>query len=64
MVYESIEKKGVDVIVIDTDPDPSTEAGGTWWDVAIPGHSQSAAVLEERKLYIESRRAQKKGNPV
>lgn len=64
LVYESIEKKGVDVIVIDTDPEPSTEAGGTWWDVAIPGHSQSAAVLEERKLYIESRRAQKKGNPV
>jgi 3D-(3,5/4)-trihydroxycyclohexane-1,2-dione acylhydrolase (decyclizing) len=24
------------VIVIDTDPMPSTEAGGHWWDVAVP----------------------------
>jgi 3D-(3,5/4)-trihydroxycyclohexane-1,2-dione acylhydrolase (decyclizing) len=24
------------VIVIDTDPMPSTEAGGSWWDVAVP----------------------------
>ena len=24
------------VIVIDTDPAPSTAAGGTWWDVAVP----------------------------
>jgi hypothetical protein len=24
------------VVVIDTDPYPSTEEGGTWWEVAVP----------------------------
>ncbi len=32
------------VIVIDTDPWPSTEAGGAWWDVAVPQVSTRAEV--------------------
>ena len=27
-------------IVIDTDPMPTTEAGGAWWDVAVPEVSE------------------------
>ena len=32
------------VIVIDTDPTPTTEAGGAWWDVAVPEVSERAEV--------------------
>ncbi len=32
------------VIVIDTDPEASTEAGGAWWDVAVPEVSERAQV--------------------
>jgi 3D-(3,5/4)-trihydroxycyclohexane-1,2-dione acylhydrolase (decyclizing) len=39
------------VIVIDTDPWPSTEAGGTWWDVAIPQVSQRSEVNTKRAEY-------------
>ena len=46
--------KGADrpvVIVIDTDPMPSTEAGGSWWDVAVPEVSTRPAVQAARKAY-------------
>ena len=36
--------KGPYVVVIDTDPYPSTEHGGTWWDVGIPEVSDRAEV--------------------
>ena len=39
------------VIVIDTDPGPSTQAGGSWWEVAVPEVSQRAAVREKREAY-------------
>ena len=32
------------VIVIDTDPTISTEAGGAWWDVAVPEVSERPEV--------------------
>jgi 3D-(3,5/4)-trihydroxycyclohexane-1,2-dione acylhydrolase (decyclizing) len=47
------------VIVIDTDPMISTEAGGTWWDVAVPEVSARDEVGEARKNYesaLEQRR--------
>ena len=40
MVLAASGRAGVDVIVIDTDPGPSTEAGGVWWDVAVPAVSE------------------------
>lgn len=43
--------KGPFVVVIDTDPGPSTEAGGTWWEVAVPEVSERPAVHEARKAY-------------
>ncbi len=39
------------VIVIDTDPQPGTGAGGFWWDVAVPEVSERAEVNEARKHY-------------
>ncbi len=43
---------GVNVIVIDTDPYPSTEAGGTWWEVAVPEVSVRDTVRKARKEYV------------
>jgi 3D-(3,5/4)-trihydroxycyclohexane-1,2-dione acylhydrolase (decyclizing) len=39
------------VIVIDTDPLISTEAGGHWWDVAVPEVSKRPQVNAARKEY-------------
>jgi 3D-(3,5/4)-trihydroxycyclohexane-1,2-dione acylhydrolase (decyclizing) len=39
------------VIVIDTDPMITTEAGGWWWDVAVPEVSERAAVRDARAAY-------------
>ncbi len=47
--------QGVQAIVIDTDPYPSTEAGGTWWEVAVPEVSVRPAVRKARKKYDEMR---------
>ena len=38
-------------IVIDTDPWPSTEAGGTWWDVGVPAVSVRPEVQAARAEY-------------
>ena len=39
------------VIVIDTDPWAGTEAGGAWWDVAVPEVSVRPAVQAARETY-------------
>jgi 3D-(3,5/4)-trihydroxycyclohexane-1,2-dione acylhydrolase (decyclizing) len=41
------------VVVIDTDPERGTEAGGAWWDVAVAEVSKRAGVAEARKSYDE-----------
>ncbi|MEQ9814326.1 MAG: 3D-(3,5/4)-trihydroxycyclohexane-1,2-dione acylhydrolase (decyclizing) [Azospirillaceae bacterium] len=38
-------------IVIDTDPAPATQAGGHWWDVAVPEVSERAEVRQARQAY-------------
>ncbi len=43
--------KGVEVFVIDTDPYPSTEAGGCWWEVAVPEISNRKEVNQARAEY-------------
>ena len=43
--------RGVEVIVVETDPYPSTEAGGHWWDVAVPEVSQREEVRKARAAY-------------
>jgi 3D-(3,5/4)-trihydroxycyclohexane-1,2-dione acylhydrolase (decyclizing) len=41
------------VIVIETDPVATTEAGGAWWDVAIPEVSVRAEVRAARAAYVD-----------
>ena len=50
------------VLVIDTDPLVSTEAGGTWWDVAVPEVSARNQVSAARKAYEEKRQLQNVGD--
>ncbi|MDE2448610.1 MAG: 3D-(3,5/4)-trihydroxycyclohexane-1,2-dione acylhydrolase (decyclizing) [Gammaproteobacteria bacterium] len=45
------------VIVIDTDPQAATHAGGAWWDVAVPEVSESDSVRAARAEYETRRRA-------
>ncbi|MEL0204686.1 MAG: 3D-(3,5/4)-trihydroxycyclohexane-1,2-dione acylhydrolase (decyclizing) [Alphaproteobacteria bacterium] len=61
-VAKAVRRDGVDVIVIDTDPGPSTEAGGTWWDVAVPAVSTRDTVAAAYKNYQTGRQRQDKGN--
>jgi 3D-(3,5/4)-trihydroxycyclohexane-1,2-dione acylhydrolase (decyclizing) len=39
------------VVVIDTDPLLSTEAGGTWWDVPVAEVSENADVVAAATEY-------------
>ncbi len=47
------------VLVIDTDPLISTEAGGHWWDVAVPEVSSRPQVNAARKEYEAALKGQK-----
>jgi 3D-(3,5/4)-trihydroxycyclohexane-1,2-dione acylhydrolase (decyclizing) len=47
------------VIVIDTDAGPSTDAGGSWWDVAVPQVSERPQVVAARKTYEKQRSRQR-----
>jgi 3D-(3,5/4)-trihydroxycyclohexane-1,2-dione acylhydrolase (decyclizing) len=47
------------VIVIDTDPGPSTEAGGSWWDVAVPEVSIRPTVQAARQKYEDGLKARR-----
>ncbi|GHB20244.1 3D-(3,5/4)-trihydroxycyclohexane-1,2-dione acylhydrolase (decyclizing) [Pseudovibrio japonicus] len=49
-------------VVIDTDPLPSTEAGGHWWDVAVPEVSSRKEVNEARKGYENALADQRLGD--
>jgi 3D-(3,5/4)-trihydroxycyclohexane-1,2-dione acylhydrolase (decyclizing) len=48
---------GVSVIVIDTDPAQSTEAGGAWWDVPVAEVSDSENVRAASQRYRKARDA-------
>jgi 3D-(3,5/4)-trihydroxycyclohexane-1,2-dione acylhydrolase (decyclizing) len=43
--------QGPFVVVIDTDPYPSTPHGSTWWDVAVPEVSDREQVRAAREKY-------------
>jgi len=49
--------KGPFVVVIDTDPYPSTPDGGHWWDVAVPEVSERAEVRAKRAEYEKQTKA-------
>lgn len=46
------------VILIETDPNPGTGAGGTWWDVAVPEVSTRKEVNEAREGYDKATKRQ------
>ncbi len=50
------------VIVIETDPRVSTEAGGHWWDVGVPEVSTRAEVRQARAGYEVQRVLQRLGD--
>ena len=50
------------VIVIDTDPMPSTDAGGHWWDVAVPEVSTRSEVKVARENYVSALQSQRLGD--
>lgn len=54
---ESIER--TTVLVIDTDPLISTDAGGHWWDVAVPEVSERPSVNKARQDYEAALKGQK-----
>jgi 3D-(3,5/4)-trihydroxycyclohexane-1,2-dione acylhydrolase (decyclizing) len=47
------------VICIETDPDRTTEAGGWWWDVAVPEVSERESVRRARAAYEKDRKQQR-----
>ena len=49
------------VIVIDTDPLITTDAGGHWWDVAVPEVSDRPQVNAAREAYVKALQAQRAG---
>ena len=50
------------VVVTETDPSAATEAGGHWWDVAVPETSARAEVRVARAVYEAERAVQRLGN--
>lgn len=46
------------VVVIDTDPYPSTPYGGSWWEVGVPEVSTRAEVRAARETFEQKRKAQ------
>jgi 3D-(3,5/4)-trihydroxycyclohexane-1,2-dione acylhydrolase (decyclizing) len=50
------------VIVVDTDPMISTDAGGYWWDVAVPEVSVRPQVNAARESYAKAKQAQRLGD--
>jgi 3D-(3,5/4)-trihydroxycyclohexane-1,2-dione acylhydrolase (decyclizing) len=50
------------VIVIDTDPMAITDAGGAWWDVAVPEVSTRETVVGARREYEKALAGQRVGD--
>jgi 3D-(3,5/4)-trihydroxycyclohexane-1,2-dione acylhydrolase (decyclizing) len=50
------------VIVIDTDAEASTKAGGHWWDVPVPEVSPRAKVGVAHDAWTQHRVGQRRGN--
>ncbi len=58
LTAEAVARKGVDVIVIDTDPGPSTAAGGTWWEVGVPEVSARPEVTAAYEGWVQNKKRQ------
>lgn len=51
--------EGPYVVVIDTDPYPSTPHGGTWWEVGVPEVSERSEVNDAYANYQENKKSQR-----
>ncbi|WEX77736.1 3D-(3,5/4)-trihydroxycyclohexane-1,2-dione acylhydrolase (decyclizing) [Sinorhizobium numidicum] len=58
---ETASEPRTTVIVIDTDPLITTEAGGHWWDVAVPEVSERDQVKAAREGYEKALQSQRFG---
>jgi len=58
---ETANETRTTVIVIDTDPLITTEAGGHWWDVAVPEVSEREQVKTARQGYEKALQSQRFG---
>ncbi|MCZ4090582.1 3D-(3,5/4)-trihydroxycyclohexane-1,2-dione acylhydrolase (decyclizing) [Sinorhizobium psoraleae] len=58
---ETAQEPRTSVIVIDTDPLITTEAGGHWWDVAVPEVSERSQVTAAREDYEKALQSQRFG---
>jgi 3D-(3,5/4)-trihydroxycyclohexane-1,2-dione acylhydrolase (decyclizing) len=56
------ENTRTSVVVIDTDPMTITEAGGAWWDVAVPQVSTRTGVRAARERYEDALLLQRIGD--
>ena len=54
--------RSTSVVVIDTDPLKSTDAGGHWWDVAVPEVSAREDVAAAREAYVAALSGQRIGD--
>ena len=59
MLRDARSKTVTQVIVLDTDAGPSTDAGGHWWDVAVPEVSVRTEVDTARASYEKARELQR-----
>ncbi len=50
------------LILIDTDPMETTDAGGSWWEVAVPEVSTRPTVVAARKKYVKALKNQRVGS--
>ncbi len=60
-IIDSRKNDRTSVFVIDTDPLITTEAGGHWWDVAVPEVSSREEVNKAHAAYVKARAAQRIG---
>ncbi|MBB3397268.1 MULTISPECIES: 3D-(3,5/4)-trihydroxycyclohexane-1,2-dione acylhydrolase (decyclizing) [unclassified Rhizobium] len=60
-IADSKKNDRTSVFVIDTDPLITTEAGGYWWDVAVPEVSPREQVNKAHAAYVKARAAQRIG---
>jgi 3D-(3,5/4)-trihydroxycyclohexane-1,2-dione acylhydrolase (decyclizing) len=60
-LQETEDSDRTTLIVIDTDPLVTTEAGGHWWDVAVPAISDRPEVNAAREAYMQALKAQRVG---
>jgi 3D-(3,5/4)-trihydroxycyclohexane-1,2-dione acylhydrolase (decyclizing) len=56
------DNKTTSVVVIDTDPMVITDAGGFWWEVAVPEVSPRPEVRAAREKYVQALELQRVGD--